>query len=183
MHQRPRRAPAALADRREFRRRRQGAGVLDGVDHRGDHRLGAEIEHAAHKGEVAERYPHHGGRTRGADRRDAGDRALVAEQAVLIVARHRRKTLARQHLGQDRHPEGGPADMHGLAGAQPAGEGEGRGHAGGTGRRAEGPLLGRRAGSLSKHLGHRIRQPVGAGGSVGPLALSTRTPYEAATAE
>ena len=77
------RAPAALADRREFRRRGEGARVGRGVDHRRDDAFGAEIEHAADHREVAERHAHDRRRAGLAHGGDAGREPGEVPQAVL----------------------------------------------------------------------------------------------------
>ena len=65
---RPRRAPASLAERRILGRADEGLGVGDGVDHRRDDALGAEVERAARHRKRAERHAHDGRRARRADR-------------------------------------------------------------------------------------------------------------------
>ncbi len=122
---RPVRSPAALADRRKFGRRGEGARVGGGIDHRRDDAFGAEIERAADRGEIAERHAHDRRGAALADRGDGGENAAEVPQPVLAVERHRGKAIARQRLGDERIGQAAPAGKDGFSGAQPAGESEG----------------------------------------------------------
>ena len=115
------RAPAALADRREFRRGGEFACVGRRVDHRRDDAFGAEIEHAADGGKIADRYAHNGCCAALADSRNGGDDGVDVPKAMLAIERDRRKALAADRLGDDRVGQPAPTGMDGLAGAQAIG--------------------------------------------------------------
>ena len=103
------RAPAALADRRKFRRSGKGARVGGRIDHRRDDAFGAEIERAADHREIADRHAHDRRRAALAHRGDAGEDAVDVPQPVLAFERDRGKAVAAERLGDDRIGQAAPA--------------------------------------------------------------------------
>ena len=116
------RTPAAVADRRKFRGADEGLGVGHGIDHRRDDALGAEIQRAAGRAEVAERNAHDRCGAPFADGRDACHRCGGIPEPVLLVDGDGGETLARQRLDDQRFRHGAPAGCHGLAGLEPLGQ-------------------------------------------------------------
>ena len=103
------RADAAFAERRIFRGRHEGARIRGRIDHRCDHTLGAEIEHAAHHRVVAEWNPHH---RRRAGKMQAADRLRGRRhvpQAVLLVDGDGDETFTRDRFGDMRRGQSAPA--------------------------------------------------------------------------
>jgi hypothetical protein len=124
------RPPAPLAERRVLGGGDEGFCLGDGVDHRRDHRLGAEVEGAAGHGVIADHHPDQRRLAGKRNRADGAHRRNLVVHSVLQIDGYAIEAATGAELGNQRVWNRAPRGGERLAGPQTIGKGRG-GHAGG----------------------------------------------------